>query len=113
MVDKIIVSLPELRGIIGLDEYGHVQVLSHDRFQQIFETIMRQQIQDDVQDNQARGRKHPRNSRSSMLARWCRLWAPYDKRCSVSAILLPDKTLAETPQAKVESLAGHWAPIFQ
>ena len=47
-----------------------------------------------------------------MLGRWSKMWLPFDKRMTVSAIQLPDKSLVEDPVRKLEVLADHWKPVF-
>ena len=80
MVDRIITSLPELSQTFGLNSLGHVAFYDIKSFNEKFQTLYKQNIESQMAENEAPGKKVPRASRGNKLQRWLKLWLPFDAR---------------------------------
>ena len=112
MLPKIIKSLPCLKGVIGIDAYGHVIMLNGAKFQTTIFEVMNVGLDSEVAENNGIDGRPLRNGRSQMLDRWVKLWAPFDRRLIIYGIELPDGSLAVSPPDKANALAGHWGSFF-
>ena len=80
MIDKITTTLPTLKGVIGVDQYGHTAMLDPVRFQATAVDIVNGTLAAAAEENDAPCRSAKRAGRKHMLARWMQLWSPYDKK---------------------------------
>jgi hypothetical protein len=107
MIKKVIAFFPDLSGVVGIDQYGHAAMKAPSRFQTIITASLNVSLEEEIAGNLSQGRKMPRSGRHAMLSRWVKLWAPFDRKLIIHAIVLPDGSLATAPSDKADALAKH------
>ena len=85
-IPKITTSMPALAEVVQVDSAGHVHLAQPERFQNLITDAMNGSLTKEQHEANSTGKKSPRTGRSKMLARWLRLWLPFNKKLVVQCV---------------------------
>ena len=109
MVNKISSSMPALADIVIVDDTGHVQLVQPECFQNLISDAMAGSLEDEKKEAESSGKKSPQSGRSKVIARWLRLWLPFNKKLAVQGTKQADGSIAFTSGEKSSALRKRWS----
>ena len=104
--------MPNLTRFLKVDRQDNVVLNDLKEFNQLFQNLYKQNLEEQITENHSPGVKPPKKARSDKLHRWMKLWFPFDARLVLESVTDKKGQQIKDPKARANELSKHWSPIF-